>query len=244
MRGPLVTADLVRDLIRADDRARPRAQQTRIGPSQVGHPCDRYLGHTIAGTDRNAPTRLPLAAWQGTAMHAAMADLLDGHPEWDTELAVTLPNTGHLTDDGHNITGTLDAYHRPSRTIVDWKYAGDSGVKAARINGPADVYRVQVHLYAYALTTAGTPVEHVAVGYIPRSGDPWLVHVWTEPYDPALVAAPALARLDRIAGIVNSGRIGDLPTAAHYCRTCPYYLEAALNLTESCPGHAGPPSTP
>lgn len=40
-----ITADLIRQIITDHDNARPRSQQTAIGPSNLSTPCSRKLAY-------------------------------------------------------------------------------------------------------------------------------------------------------------------------------------------------------
>ncbi len=69
-----ITADMVRSIIVDHDAARPRSQQTDIGPSDLSSPCSRKLGYQILGTPKvTADTcqpggvgRHPGARWHGS----------------------------------------------------------------------------------------------------------------------------------------------------------------------------------
>lgn len=232
-----LTIGTVRDLIAAHERARPRSQQTAIGPSEIGGDCDRRLGYQIVGTPQSNPATLPLAAWLGTGAHAAMAEAVTNDDDWIAERKVTIPGSGHVTVDGQPITGTLDAYHKPSRTVVDWKFVADTTITYARRNQqPSPAYRTQVHCYAAGMIADGYPVDHVAVMFIPRSGRAANMHLWSEPYDP-LVVVDALDRLNRIRETAQTGDFAQLATAAHFCATCPFMVPLITRLDEGCPGH-------
>ena len=56
-----ITADEVRRLIIDHDAARPRSQQTHIGPSDLSSPCDRKLVYHLAGVPRVVPNEVNLA---------------------------------------------------------------------------------------------------------------------------------------------------------------------------------------
>lgn len=232
-----VTASMIKNLIAEQDAQRPRSQQAHIGPSGIGVPCSRRIGYQIAGIAPVQRRGLALAPWIGTAAHAAMAEAIAGNPDWISELAVTLPGTTGIGGRPEPISGTLDAYHIPSRTIVDWKFVADTTIAKTRSKGtPDDTYRTQVHLYAYGLSYAGHRVDTVAVAYIPRSGRAENVHVWSEPYEEKL-ALTALDRLAKIARIAQAGLVGTLPTADHWCESCPWWMPAATNPDDACPGH-------
>lgn len=223
-----ITPTMVADIIATHANARPRNQQTQLGPSMLGAACPRKLAHQHLGTPPvNTPD--PLASWIGTEAHAGMEKALRHNDQWDTEIPVALP--------AYNIQGTADAYHKPSRTVVDWKFTNPNRIKAVTKNGPGPQYRVQAHTYGLALDMAGTPVEHVAVVFIPRSGLSTGIHVWTEPLNHQIVE-DALRRWEAIQLVADSDGPAAIPTADDYCNWCPWHTgEKDTDLGRSCPGH-------
>ena len=232
-----ITTSMIADLIAGHDQNRPRSKQRAIGPSQIGGPCPRRLGYQIAGVPEVNQCGLNLAPWIGTAAHEQMAKVLEAHPDWRSEMVVTIPDTEHLSGTGQPIRGTADAYHAPSKTVVDWKFTADSTINNTRLRGEPDLaYSTQVQLYAYGLTRTGVPVNDVAVVFLPRSGNPRQMHVWTAPYDEQIAQA-ALERLASIRLLAEQGMFAELPTAQYFCESCPWYLPASTRLDEACPGH-------
>ena len=121
MRGgdPTLVRDELLDAIRAAIRAHPRSAQTRIGPSEIGTPCQRRLGYRVAGV---RPVQAGGDGWRptvGTAVHswleAAFSDprLADaeGEARWVTEAQVDVGEIG-----GVRITGRCDLYDRVTAT--------------------------------------------------------------------------------------------------------------------------------
>lgn len=226
--APLDAND-VRELIRVDSARKPRSLKGGPGPSSIGHPCPRHLAHLVAGTPKISEGGDPLPAWVGTEGHAGMERILSTLPDWQTEIKVTLG--------GYGITGTADAYHAPTGTVVDWKFVGAGPLKGYRDNGPGPQYRTQAHLYGCGLTLAGYDVATVAIVFIPRSGLSTGIYLWSEPYDVNVVET-AMARYDAVATITGQLGPAGVPTGAAKCDWCPWYMPAATDLTEACPGHA------
>lgn len=226
----MIDATDVKDLILGIAAGRPRNHQVAVGPSEIGGPCARRLGFRLAGVDHVNPDGDPLASLIGTALHALIEDALQGDPDWRTEIPVELPAYG--------IRGTLDAYHVPTKTIVDWKLVGASSLRKYKTLGPGDQYRTQVHTYGLALAMTGVDVEHVAIGFIPRSGILAETHVWTEPLNHDVVEA-ALRRYETIRDAVAinpTQTLPLLPTAEQFCQRCPWYIPAGAP-PEACAGH-------
>jgi hypothetical protein len=229
----------------------PRSQQKRIGPSEIGNPCDRRLGYKLLGHPENPRGD----AWKptvGTAVHSWLEEALDDDDQarviaaaglitddqltWLTEKTVTV---GYLAD-GTAITGSCDAYHQPTRTLIDHKVVGLASLRDKKANGPGQQYRIQVHLYAAGFVMAGIPVEHVAINFLPQNGNLSDAHWWTEPFDFAL-AAHAIARLRAIeAHITTAGEVEGLNAVEAWCEWCPFHTPGATDLTTGCPGLSEP----
>lgn len=209
----------------------PRSQQVRIGPSEVGNPCDLCLGRKLAGV----PELPGPAAWiptVGTAVHAWLEETFvvlnrdhpAGHIRYLLEQTVSV---GEI--DGTEITGHCDMYDRLNAIVVDWKTVGPHRLKAYRAHGPGPTYRAQAHLYARGWTRRGLPVDHVAIAFLPRNEELHRAWFWSEPYDES-IALDALARADALAkAIRHAGAGAVLPslTALPGCDSCRRYVPGA-----------------
>lgn len=224
---------------------RPRSQQTRIGPSEIGVPCPRRLAHKMAGTPE-VNSRGP--AWRptvGVAVHEWLAEqfIQDNRrhdpARWLVEFKVDCGSIGDQVLDG-----SCDLYDRVTDTVIDWKIVGATALKSYRANGPGEQYRVQAHTYALGWERRGMPVRRVAVVFLPSAGELHDAVFWHEPYTPE-VATGAIDRAALIARLVAQGgshAAAALPTADAHCSYCPFYLPAATDLTEACPGHRAAPA--
>lgn len=200
--------DELRHSIEALVAGQERSQQVRIGPSEVGMPCDRCLGHKLAGVPE-----LPEVDWLpfvGTCVHKMLADhfthLAAIDPlgvRWLIEQTV---DVGEI--DGVSITGHADLFDRCTATVIDWKCVGVTTLRKAK-KGPSQTYRAQAHLYARGFVRRGLEVDRVAIYYLPRNASSLAQGIpWSEPYNEqialdALTRADALARAIRVAGWLN-----------------------------------------
>ena len=180
-------------------RNQPRTLQASIGPSEIGNECSRAILHKLAGTP---DPRAGEAAWRpavGTAIHAQLeqwfkAEAVGNDGPWIVEQRVEIGEHA-----GQQIGGTCDLYDIDRATVIDWKSASASKLKAYRANGPSETYRIQAHLYGLGvLRTLGHVPAHVAVAWLPRDGELRDMHVWSEPWNPQ-TALDALNRLDGLA---------------------------------------------
>lgn len=237
LRGELLT------VIEQAAAAAPRSRQTRIGPSELGGPCLRRIGHRLAGTPPVNAAADRWAATIGTAVHTWLAEVFDladpmgtpGHARrWAVEEKVT---TGVVA--GDDIDGTCDLFDRATGTVVDWKVVGVSRLGEVRRHGPGEQYRVQAHCYGRGWEVRGEQVTAVAVMFLPRGGALRDAHLWCEPYD-AQVAVHAHQRAGHVAVLVRDdpSALGLLPTADAYCSRCPWWQPGASDPTRACPGDA------
>jgi hypothetical protein len=233
----------------------PRSLQKRIGPSEVGDPCERKLSYKlldwpeVPGRDHD-----PIASVLGTSFHSWMEEkfterqtlLEDGRPRYKVEERVTVLDSAIETA---RITGSSDLYDRLTGTVFDWKLVGKSSLDKYRRNGPGDQYRKQGHMYGLGQENAGETPTRVAIVFVARYHE-LLIHVWTEPYD-RQIALDALARLDRIQARLldldpesHPETWADIPTSTDAkCRFCSWMKPGSTDLSTGCPGANSAPAT-
>lgn len=196
-----VVDQVIVDIIETSVLAHPRSQQKRIGPSEIGTPCDRCLGHKLHGTEEREQRGLPWATVEGTNHHRTMdewftaAALQEGeyYEEFECEQRVSVG-----TIDGTEITGSCDLYMPSLGFVIDWKFPSQKAFTKYHRQGPSPVYRAQAHLYARGFERAGRPANRVGICFIGRGNATFTHHLWSEPYDQS-IALNALARAERIA---------------------------------------------
>lgn len=239
-------ADLVKEELSAlihwasDNSA--RSLQTKLGPSELGHPCDRRLAYALAGSPQFNEKIDPLIAVVGTGIHWWLEQAIR---KFNATYGETWIPEKHVDID-EVTSGTSDLYHPQLRAVVDFKSAGTDVIKKVPDVGPSDAYRTQVHLYGMGYTNAGLPVDSVMIAYIPRSGLLKSIFVWREPFD-YRIAEAALARRDGLANMVASKPKSDLDfnafmtngVTAKDCWFCPYKGKDMLmgaTAQFGCPG--------
>src|SRR5687768_10138894 len=149
MSDPEEIKKLLLQVIRDQTNNHPRSRQKVIGPSEIGHPCDRWLAYKLSDSPKAGGSRDKWRATVGTAVHAYLADLFDsfnatlGTTVFHTEERV---NVGTVyTGDGFDVWGGCDLY--VNGVVVDWKIVGKTTLTSARRHGPGQQYRTQVHSY-------------------------------------------------------------------------------------------------
>lgn len=236
----------------------PRSLQRAPGPSELGTPCTRRLAYKAIGQDPVNNDTDPWASIQGTSVHAWMAATYDvknraARRDRGDHVSTPTPADRYLVEHRihlpYNISGSSDLFDRETGTVIDWKLTSLKNIAGYRKNGPGAQYRAQAHLYGLGLVLAGEHVEHVADVFLPRGGRITDLHVWTEPFDPA-IAAEALARyntttlaLAALNPVDSPERWAMFPTAESHCVFCPYHLPMSSDLGRGCPGHKAAAST-
>lgn len=241
----------IRRVVRAASDSAPRSRQRRIGPSEIGQTCDRFIAYKMLDIDPVNTGRDSWLATLGTAAHAWLegafhADNLRQPGRWLIEERVWLNDS---------ISGSCDLFDQVTGTVIDHKLLGTTSMRKTRRDGPIAKYRVQLHLYGYGHARAGRQVNTVALACYPRNdslaGDfgGGGLHVWTEPYDERI----ATDALTRIAAITETAAVLDLEghpdrwplipaTPGEDCKYCPYFAPAST--TADATGCPGPTTTP
>lgn len=194
--------DLLRAVVVGGITVHPRSLQKRIGPSEIGKPCDRWILRKLNG-DVEPERGIPWKPAIGTAMHAQFEEWFTAanfgggdisSTEWITEWEVNVGKIGQT-----DITGHADLFHVPTGTVIDFKFVGAKQLAKYRIHGPSEQYRTQAHLYAKGFTDDGGwgPARNVAIWFLPREAEFDTNYFWSEAYDPHRAAA-AMVRANRL----------------------------------------------
>lgn len=226
-------ADELAAFVREHVDGSDRSQQRHLGPSEIGHLCDRQVAGKLA---QLPPVNLisdPWPSFMGTCGHAGMEDVLGGvnrragRTRFLTEFRVT-PTMGF---EGH--PGTGDGYDADHDLVLDHKFLGETSMSKVRRKGPPRHYFVQFLLYALGFIALGLPVRRLALLAWPRTGSSVDgLYVW----DHELTEAdwsfmrdevePQLRRRKAWAAALLTGQaqLADVPADAEdECHFCPFY---------------------
>lgn len=244
------TIQAVRKIVDHAITYHPRSQQKRIGPSEIGTPCDHCLAAKLAGWEESQETGwLPTI---GTALHAWLEEQVlrwgnGPNPacttgrRFLTEQTVTVGQIG-----GTEITGSCDLFDAAVGTVWDHKLVGKSTLDKVRRKGPTDTYRVQANLYALGWHNAGFEADHVVIWFLPRNeqhldrGIVWHDRVDIDLAHAALERANRIhANLQALESISIEARDAWITSQARDpdCFSCTRYPDG-IGLTR--PGHAPP----
>lgn len=225
----------VKDLLRrAVTAPSARDEQSSVGPSELGDPCDFCLG---VGLTRKYPEFRPegveprrsfsLKAWNGTAVHShleanlARLDATEDGPPWYQlmlEPTVTIWELEHYG----TITGHVDLvymlWHEVPENlhqvpdyaaVVDHKTIDKDKLRQMRLTGVVpDKHVFQDNIYGYGLEHyVGVRPTDVGLHFIPRDSNS-AEDIWPvfDRYRPE-VAEMALERLETVWHRVRSGEL-------------------------------------
>lgn len=226
----------IKEMIVKAESERPRSLQRVPGPSEVGHPCLRHLAFTVNRARSEVPAARgyninsdPMPAIVGTAVHASLetaalaANKRLGRVRWVTEQRVVVrPQSA----DKDELAGTCDLYDFDTSSTLDWKVPGATAYAKYVKNGPSEQYRGQAHLYGQGYINLGFKVEQVGIVFISRTGTLRQIHIWREPFDPALVQ-DILGKLDAVETVLDENGQDGLSivpiTPGDYCNYCNWF---------------------
>jgi hypothetical protein len=237
----------LRDVIVAADQNAPRSLQVALGPSEIGEPCARRLAYRLMDEARVNTGSDPWAAIVGTSVHAWLADAFLAT---NTRLGRIRYLVEQRVEVRPGLEGSCDLYDVDRAAVIDHKVVGPTNLRAYRINGPPEQYRIQGHAYGMALSRLGLPVREVCLAFYPRSTDLSDLHVWSQLYDPDVITA-ALARHDQILELAvrldvehQPGNYQLIPRKPeHRCHWCPWFRPGPETDGSTCPGDNPSPVT-
>lgn len=248
-------------VVRYADRL-PRNVQRHLGPSELGHHCDRQLVGKMAGVSlsREHGNNLhdPWASIVGTAIHAFLEEAFKWEStrlirevdastlRWYTEKRVT-PDPGNAVPH----PGTADLYDAVTKTLNDHKCQSEGVRDKLRRHGPPHHYFMQMLLYAVGYMHEGYDVQRICLVSWPRTHSTLDdMYVWEH-----VITADDIALVvdliektevrEQLAVLMAQGELGlfDIPATPSDsdCQFCPFFRpDAASNPNvKGCPGTAG-----
>jgi hypothetical protein len=229
---PLVVFDEMMEEIRTNLMSRPRDLQKRIGPSEIGEPCDRVLISKLLEVPE-AKEGPNWRAWVGTCMHDGLENIFassfmqraSAQPRFLLEQQVTVGRIGDW-----DLTGKCDLFDILTGCVWDWKSKSKTQHLLARRHGLGPKYRAQFHCYGLGMANLGYEVKHVGGIFMLRDGELRDSFPLFEPYDPqialgALERANQLYALGKMLG-VDVARSLYPPCDYEFCRDCGNYRSA------------------
>lgn len=232
----------------------PRNVQRHLGPSELGHHCDRQLVGKMAGVEFRGGGNMLHDSWPsivGTALHSFMEEAFSWDSQvnsggrWLTETRVT-PDPGAV--EPH--PGTADLFDTLYGVLGDHKMQSEAIRTRLRRDGLPYHYYIQMLLYALGYMHKGYNVQRVVLISWPRtksSLDDMYVHEHLITAADLREAESVLEKTvvrEQLAKFVASGEMQfwDIPAAPsdEDCQYCPFFNPAALadRTPQGCPGTA------
>jgi hypothetical protein len=146
----MLSDDLLQALV-AHENERPRSQQIRLGPSELGY-CREYIRNVMVGAPQQDNSEWPTAAVVGTLLGEHLEETAAQYLGALTQVPVTttLPN-------GLVVSGHADMVFPDRNALADAK--SKVGLSEVRKEGPSLEHLVQVSIYTLGLVQAGTLTE-------------------------------------------------------------------------------------
>ena len=230
----------------------PRNTQRQLGPSELGHHCDRQLVGKMAGVEFAHGGNMLHDSWPsivGTALHSFLEQAFQWESQWHangrwlTECRVT-PDPGAVSPH----PGTADLFDTLYCALGDHKCQSEAIRTRLRRDGPPYHYYVQMLLYALGYMHKGYNVQRIVLISWPRTKSSLDdLYVWEK-----MVTADDMREVqevldktvvrEKLAVFVARGELSfwDVPPTPSDsdCQYCPFFNPAALKdrTSQGCPG--------
>ena len=163
-------ADRLLEALKAFETAKPRNQQVRLGPSELGG-CREYVRNVMVGSPMQDADEWPTAAVVGTLLGEHLEKVAEEYMGALTEVPVTatLPN-------GLKVSGHADIVLIEDNACVDAK--SKDKLHTVMREGPSLENLIQISVYTVGLVQAGVLSEGATAHliYVDRSGEQQVLH--------------------------------------------------------------------
>lgn len=112
----------LRKIVTLQARRLPRSTQRALGPSEIGHRCDRHVVGKMAGLRPTNNVNGPWAPLVGTWIHAGLEEIFRQENHY-TRMARWIPEQKVRANILADNPGTADLYDAETKTLVDHKGA-------------------------------------------------------------------------------------------------------------------------
>lgn len=162
--------DKILDAMKAYENDKPRSQQIKLGPSELGG-CREYIRNVMVGTPIQRNDEWPTAAVVGTVVGSYMEEVCSQYLGALTEVPVTTTLPSGLRVSGHADIVLLD-----ENAVVDCKTK--DGLDDVLRNGSSLENLIQISVYAIGLVQAGVlePGCTAHLIYVDRAGNQQFLH--------------------------------------------------------------------
>lgn len=244
-------AQELRDVVVRYASRLPRSVQRHLGPSELGHHCDRQLVGKMAGVSfRHGGNQLhdPWASIVGTAIHAFLEKAFTWESQWNGNRWVTEQRVTPDPAAAQPHPGTADLYDKQLCALVDHKCQSEAIRARLRREGPPFHYYVQMLLYAVGYIQLGYQVDRIVLASWPRTKSTLEeMFIWEKPVTAAdlKVVLEVLRKTElreALAVMLTAGQLTfwEVPATPSDddCQYCPFFNPAALQdgTAQGCPG--------
>jgi hypothetical protein len=226
-----------------------RSQQVHIGPSEVGHPCDRHLAYKVHHIPHAVPPHLKWAALVGTWGHAGAEQAMREENERLGRERYLVEKRAYIEPDLVP-SGSTDVYDTDFDEVDDWKFVGESSAAKYRAKGAGQLYTVQAMLYGLGWKRMGRDPKSIRIIFLPRWSNDLLRDAVEVAYEfDEKIALDALDRLRVIRAAGEFTKAGMAPWTEikankSDCRFCPWLRRKTASEPEAdetgCLGHLNP----
>lgn len=202
-----------------------RDKQVKVGPSDIGDPCDACLAAKFkaSGEEREFKhdeyqRKFSLKAWIGTAVHEKLeADFVLPEVQRERKYDIwEIPGYGM-------VRGGIDDFYEDLGVWWDYKTIDMSKLRKVKLDGVPESHSRQQMLYGYGLRQAGYNVRASVIVYIPRDSNSIKnIHTVISPYNHEW-ALETMARAERIWEQVSSSGVTEFESHPD-CYPCNAYF--------------------
>ncbi len=203
-------ADRLLQALKDFENEKPRNQQVRLGPSELGG-CREYVRNVMVGSPMQESDVWPTAAVVGTLLGEHLENVAEKYMGALTEVPVTatLPN-------GLKVSGHADIVLIEENAVIDAK--SKDKLHTVMREGPSLENLIQISTYTVGLVQAGVLNEGATAHliYVDRSGDQQILHEVELAWDTILdFVDKCVERLDEVVQVQEMIEQGD----TQYVRT-------------------------
>lgn len=197
----------------------------KLSPSMLSREPRQIILSRMYPDQRDKATILGFSTALGTACHDRYEELLKDDPSYITEQSFKTELNGI------EIGGTIDAYHMPTKHLIDFKFVtGASMTEIVSKKQKYEDYRLQMNAYKLIMEANGLPVESMTlmvhnINHTVRSKTRRIEYVDVEP----------ISREEMIEFITEKNKVFDMEIDdVPQCRECEKWGKTYCDYVTKC----------
>jgi hypothetical protein len=233
---------MVQEIVEYGARNVERSLQSAIGPSEIGHPCNRQIAYKLLDWHKATEGFDVLPATVGTGAHLMFAQYFRA---WNKHIGRERFLVEYEVTVGGNLKGSCDCFDTDTGTVLDWKFKGTEAMRDYRKDILDHQYVVQLNAYGLGMENAGYTVNEVADVFMSRGGllrGKYGAHTIRLRYD-RQIALDAMQNVENVLVAVSAldveahpERWALIPATTTDCHFCPWLRPGSTDLSVACPG--------